>query len=588
MTRSMAWENWLPNHQPRRSWLLYWSVCCSGSRWSTQGSAAPRKLAGVFYFRDMTVLRVMFTALITAMLGLSVLSSLSWLDLQTQIYLLPTVYGAQIVGGLIFGVGFALSGWCPGTGMVGVATGKLDALVFLFGVMLGAIVYNETYSVTKPLLESSGVQTAFGMDRNLFALLFTLVAIGAFYAAELAEKKVAGGGAFLHSTTLRLCSVSLLIAGVIVFLLPANNAVDAGPAGSEQALLTEIESAGDHLDPEQLADTLMQGNSGLLVIDLRPADEYEQFHIPSAVNVALPELPEYLAGRQPAGTVVLYSNGMTHPAQARDSLTRLGYQNVYLLTDGLQGFLDRCLKPVSLRSEPLSAAEAAQVNAWRAFFLGEAAPPAQAAEAKEEPEDAPVFTEIEAPRVVSTAWLAEHLQDDDLRVIDCRTHADYTSGHIPGAVYLQFESIRGDVDGLPSVLLPKQLLAEHMSLLGVKPTDMVVFDPGDSVRDATLISMALQRLGHQRWAVLHGGYLKWSAENRPSEQTFPAIAATAYPVPDVPDSVTVDAEYISARLGDGQTVIIDTRPHENFSGEKSNEMRRSHPRCGQSRVPRGS
>lgn len=59
---------------------------------------------------------------------------------------------------------------------------------------------------------------------------------------------------------------------------------------------------------------------------------------------------------------------MTHPAQARDSLQRQGFHNVYLLTDGLQGFRDRCLKPVSLRPEPLTAGDSARVRAWRAYF----------------------------------------------------------------------------------------------------------------------------------------------------------------------------------------------------------------------------
>jgi thiosulfate/3-mercaptopyruvate sulfurtransferase len=60
---------------------------------------------------------------------------------------------------------------------------------------------------------------------------------------------------------------------------------------------------------------------------------------------------------------------MTHPAQARDALFRRGYRNVYILTDGLRGFIDRCLKPVSLRGEPLSSDEAATIQAWRGFFV---------------------------------------------------------------------------------------------------------------------------------------------------------------------------------------------------------------------------
>ena len=72
----------------------------------------------------------------------------------------------------------------------------------------------------------------------------------------------------------------------------------------------------------------------------------------------------------PIGLIVLYSNGMTHPAQARDELARRGYENVYILTDGLVGFVDRCLKPVSLRSGPLSEDAVEKVNTWRNYFTG--------------------------------------------------------------------------------------------------------------------------------------------------------------------------------------------------------------------------
>jgi thiosulfate/3-mercaptopyruvate sulfurtransferase len=138
---------------------------------------------------------------------------------------------------------------------------------------------------------------------------------------------------------------------------------------SEQALLEAVEEAEDHIKPEDLADALMRGEQGLVVVDVRTPGEYQSFHISGAVNVPLPELIDYLAPYKNQGRIVLYSNGMTHPAQARDALARLGFRDVFMLTDGLQGFLDRCLKPVSLRREPLSEAQAQQVRAWRQFFL---------------------------------------------------------------------------------------------------------------------------------------------------------------------------------------------------------------------------
>jgi thiosulfate/3-mercaptopyruvate sulfurtransferase len=537
------------------------------------GFGSSRKLAAIFYFRDMTVLRVMFTALITAMLGLYLVVALGWVDLESQVYLLPTVYGAQVVGGLIFGVGFVLSGWCPGTGAVGLASGKLDALVFLLGVVIGAIVYNETYGLTAGLLGEGSVLIAFGLPKGLFALLFTLVAIGAFYFAEWVERRVGGGGKYLNSTFLRALSVVLVIAAVAVFILPSEpggQRVAMAAGTSEQALLEAVEAAEDHMEPEQLAEAMLQGEEGLVVVDVRPSDEYAAFHLRGAVNVTLPELIDYLAPYKNRGRIVLYSNGMTHPAQARDALARLGYQNVFMLTDGLQGFLDRCLMPVSLRPDPLAEPQAARVRAWRGYFLGARVPAAtRSTAAVKRPAG-------QLPNLVDTKWLAENLGRNDLKIIDCRTHADYTTAHVPGSVYLMVESFRGVVGGVPSMLVPGKLLAEQLSLMGIDPADMVALVPGDAVRDATLIGMGLERVGHSRWVILDGGFAKWIAEKRPVETSLPDAAATDYPAPASPDDFTVDYKEVGKRLNDGRTVIIDTRPPEYFSGEKSKEARPGH------------
>ena len=76
-----------------------------------------------------------------------------------------------------------------------------------------------------------------------------------------------------------------------------------------------------------------------MLVDIRPAEEYAAFHIRGAVNISMSDLPAALAGNRNQGIIVLYSNGMTHPAQARDALARMGYANVYILTDGLEGFM---------------------------------------------------------------------------------------------------------------------------------------------------------------------------------------------------------------------------------------------------------
>ena len=344
------------------------------------GFGSARKLAGIFYLRDMTVLKVMFTAVITAMLGLGFLVGLGWIDLASQVNLLQTQYAAQILGGLIFGVGFVLGGWCPGTAAVGIASGKLDALVFLGGAVLGSIGFNETHGLWRSVIEWGAYeepQFAFGLSKTTFGLLFTLVAVGAFHFAEWVERP-AGGGKYLGTPFLKAFSLALVVFAVALFILPGQSPPSqrltvaeqqADTAGAEQTLLADIDAAVDHIEPEDLADRLLRGEPDLMVVDVRSPAEYAAFHIPGATHVPLADLPAALEPHKNAGSIVLYSNGMTHPAQARDALARLGFQNVYLLTDGLQGFVDRCLKPVSLRDEPLSAEDAARVNAWRKVFL---------------------------------------------------------------------------------------------------------------------------------------------------------------------------------------------------------------------------
>jgi thiosulfate/3-mercaptopyruvate sulfurtransferase len=341
------------------------------------GFGSSRRLAGIFYFRDMTVLKVMFTGVITAMLGLSFVVGMGWVSLGS-VYNMPTIYGAQIVGGLLFGVGFVVSGWCPGTAAVGVASGKVDGLVFLGGAVLGSIFFNETFPWLG-WLKTWGYQDetlyAFGFSRAAFGVVFALIAVGAFYFAEWVES-LQGGGTYLRKPMLKALGLAMIVLAVAVFVLPGNSGTPDGqiatamPVGIEQEseMFAAIEQGNDHIDPEELADWLMEEPNDLVVVDIRPAAEYEAFHIRGAINVPLSDLVSRLEPHKNKSTIVIYSTGMTHPAQARDGLTRLGFQNVYMLTDGLAGFVERCLKPVSLRSEPLPPDAVTRVKKWRDHF----------------------------------------------------------------------------------------------------------------------------------------------------------------------------------------------------------------------------
>ena len=153
------------------------------------------------------------------------------------------------MGGLIFGVGFVVGGWCPGTAAVGAASGKLDALVFLGGTVLGSIGFNETYGLWATVAEWGAFDEplfAFGLSKTVFALLFTLVAIAAFHFAEWVERP-AGGGQYLGTPFLKAFSLALVVFAVALFILPGQPPTVGGqPAVRATARGDRADAAGRH------------------------------------------------------------------------------------------------------------------------------------------------------------------------------------------------------------------------------------------------------------------------------------------------------------------------------------------------------
>jgi 3-mercaptopyruvate sulfurtransferase SseA len=556
------------------------------------GFGSSKRLAGIFYFRDMAVLKVMFSALVTSTIGLSYLLGFGWIQPE-QLYFMPTVFGAQILGGLLFGLGFVMSGWCPGTAAVGVASGKMDALIFLGGSLLGTILFNELFPVLKSAYSwgESGVAFAYeglGISRAAFALCLTLVAVGCFWGAEYIERRKSGTGIYWNSPFLKSFSTALVISALGLFIAPSASTSGTAslPGGSEQTanvstsksesrermLLAAVEAADDHVEPEELADRMMAGEVGLEVVDIRSAEEYARFHLRGAVHVPVSELTSRLSARKNVGAIVLYSNGMTHPAQARDSLARLGFRNVYILTDGLGGFAEKCLKPVSLRVGPVPSERAEKIAAWRRFFL---ATPGQAV-SRAEPSSPVVAPESGLPGLVTTEWLAGQLGKEGLKILDVRTQPEYNTRHIPGSIFISLESFRGVVNGVPSMLLPARMLALHLSQMSISPSDLVVIVTADKPHDATLAGMVFERLGHERYAILSGGFNAWMAENRPMDTILPAGRESGYTPAKASETFTVDASVVLQAVQKGGTIILDVRPEDFYLGKKSDEARAGH------------
>jgi len=114
------------------------------------GFSSSKKLAGVFYGYDFVVLKVFFTAAVTAMIGLLFFNYIGWVDYQL-LYINPTFLTAAIVGGAIMGLGFIMGGFCPGTSIVAAVIGKVDAMVFVVGMFIGIFLFGEFYHIFEPI-----------------------------------------------------------------------------------------------------------------------------------------------------------------------------------------------------------------------------------------------------------------------------------------------------------------------------------------------------------------------------------------------------------------------------------------------------
>ena len=157
------------------------------------GFSSSRKLAGMFYGYDTTVLKVFFTAAIVALAGSQLLSFFGLLNLK-QVFVNPWYVNSSILGGIIMGAGFIMGGYCPGTSISALSIGKIDAMIFMTGGLVGAFLFAETF----PLIQSVAndnfrgpmrIDEWLGVSPGVFTLLLILAAVVLFWMAELAEKK---------------------------------------------------------------------------------------------------------------------------------------------------------------------------------------------------------------------------------------------------------------------------------------------------------------------------------------------------------------------------------------------------------------
>jgi len=177
--------------------------------------------------------------------------------------------------------------------------------------------------------------------------------------------------------------------------------------------------------------------------------------------------------------------------------------------------------------------------------------------------------------IVSTSWLADHLDDPDVRIVDATYHlpgtnrdaaAEFAEGHIPGAVFFDVDDIAAPESkapgGLPHMLPPPELFAERAASLGIGNDSFVVCYDVHGLMSAARAWWMLRAFGHDGVAVLDGGLPAWKAESRPLQSGTPTPAPARFTAHFRPALLRSKADVMAGTVG----TVIDARARERFEG----------------------
>jgi thiosulfate/3-mercaptopyruvate sulfurtransferase len=187
------------------------------------------------------------------------------------------------------------------------------------------------------------------------------------------------------------------------------------------------------------------------------------------------------------------------------------------------------------------------------------------------------------PYFVETEWLAQHLDDPQVRIVDLRYYwdhpglEDYTAGHIPGAVYLQWDAeLKDPAYPAKFMVLPPEKLADLMGRLGVDNSMTVVAYDDEGGHYSSRLLWTLQYYGFDQVRILHGGVQKWLSEGRPFVTGVPKIEAKVF-VPGAPrQEWRATAGQVLDHLHDPATVVLDVRRPSEYTGEEVRAARGGH------------
>jgi hypothetical protein len=303
-------------------------------------------LAAQFYFKDLRVFKVFFTAIATAMVLIFGSSALGLLD-YNLIWVNETFLWSGIVGGLIMGVGFILGGFCPGTSIVALATLKIDGIFFVLGGFVGAFLFSETVGSFENFFNGSyygrlTLMDVFGIPTGWLVLLVVLMALGMFWGGEKLEALFGKKETPARPALRRIGAGSLIGAALLVLFIGQPTTADKwGRISTEKEAALAAREVQIH--PAELLSAMADDRLQTVLLDIRSETDFNLFHIRGARNITVETVPDLVAelrvGMAPNTVVVVMGNDEAAAVEVWKILVAESVPNVYVLEGGVNHWI---------------------------------------------------------------------------------------------------------------------------------------------------------------------------------------------------------------------------------------------------------
>ena len=358
------------------------------------GFGSSKKNSGIFRLSDMTIVKTLCTAIITTMLLISalrlfgIISNANTKTIDSYIWL-------SILGGLIFSVTYNMSGWTPGTSIVGAVSGKIDAWIYILSCCLGFIFIEKTYNyhgfIYDSLLikEESFIYNMLGFQQTqvllpIVVVLLTILWICEFISEDYSGVEVVKKGKFLWIFTM----FSVICATSFAFMpkIKNNEKVIQQNESEEDTQKTknevtnlnnivdleEIKSAKqlaqiNAIEPENFAREKVKGEKKIVLVDLREKEEYEKYNILGSINLESETICLSLNRFKDFDRIILIGEEKVL-LDVYEELNKKGYNNIYVLDGGINNFKEKILKPLEERNIDYTDEEKEEILSWQKIF----------------------------------------------------------------------------------------------------------------------------------------------------------------------------------------------------------------------------